>query len=94
MNSDRAQLSIAVLFSIAVHGVIVLFGDFFAGQGAIATNSMPIAVTIAAAKEAGVEIPKPSPQESDSDIVEPAKRVMSITLTRRADCISMTGVCR
>ena len=78
MNSDRAQFSVAILFSIAVHGAIASLGDFSAGQGAIATNIMPVAVTIASIAEAGVQPPTPSPQDSDTDVVEPAKTEVSI----------------
>ena len=73
MNSDRARLSIAVLISIAVHGVIASFGDFSAAQGTIATNTMPVAVTIGSVPKAEMQQPERSLQESKSDVVEPVE---------------------
>ena len=47
MNTDRIQLSVALLISIAVHGAIASFGDFPSGQAAIAAPNLPVALTVA-----------------------------------------------
>lgn len=73
MNADRARLSVAVLISLAVHGTIASFGDFSAGRSAKASRIMPVAVTIASVSEVEIQKPEPLPQESNTEVAEPAR---------------------
>ena len=88
MSAERVRLSIALLISIGIHGVIASFGDFSGGGDTRTTRIFPVAVTIATiadpmAQQAVQAAPlpkseqKPPTQSSNKVVSESVKPTVS-----------------